>query len=39
MIKFLVKECNSNVNGKSLVVNPRHRIDVCVTGLACLQCS
>ena len=31
MIKCLVKECNSNVNGESSVVNPRHRVDVCVS--------
>ena len=31
MTKCLVKECNSNVNGEPLVVNLRHRIDVCVS--------
>ena len=25
VIKYLVKECNVNVNGESSVVNPRHR--------------
>ena len=48
MIKCLVKECNSNVNGESSVVNPRHHryssLSVCVhvhtrvSGLV-LQCT